>query len=166
MVKILEMTSEHIEAVKDLLVELQEFIVEIDKYNLNILTPEYRETYFKYMMEDVSKYEGKVYVAIESDQVVGMIAGYVHEYDERDKLDYLCPRRGEVAELIVSKHTRSAGIGSKLLLVLEDYFKSIDCKYIQIDVFAYNEGGKRFYYKHGYEDRLVKVFKKIDGLDK
>lgn len=155
------MGDEHVERVKDLLVELQEYIVEIDKYNLNILTSEYREKYFEYMMEDVTANEGKVYVALDGEEVVGMVAGYVHEYDIRDRLDYKCPRRGEIAELIVDKTVRQGGIGSRLVETMENYFKEIGCKYIQIDVFAYNENAKKFYYNKGYEDRLLKVFKKI-----
>ena len=156
------MTKFDEETVKDLLVELQEYIVEIDKYKLNILTDEYREKYFEYMMEDCSPENGgKVYICVDDGEVVGMIAGHVWQYDERDRLDYVCPKRGEIAELIVSKKARKNGAGTKLLEKMEDYFKSVGCEYIQIDVFAYNEMAKRFYYKYGYEDRLIKVFKKL-----
>ena len=81
--------------------------------------------------------------------------------EKRDKLDYLCPKKGLIAELIVSKKARSSGIGTQLLKTMEDYFKSIKCEYYQIDVSAYNEGARKFYYKNGYEDRMITVFKKI-----
>ena len=45
---------------------------------------------------------------------------------------------------------------------MESYFKSINCEFVQIDVFAYNEIGKNFYYKNNYEDRMITLFKKLD----
>ena len=95
------------------------------------------------------------------EQTSTFISGFVETYDERDKLDYLCPTKGIIAELIVSKFSRSKGTGGLLLTTMEDYFKSIGCEYIQLDVFAYNETAKIFYYKNNYEDRMVTLFKKI-----
>jgi len=149
------------ESIKELLVELQEYIIEIDKYNLNIISTKYRDMYFDFMLQDCISQNGKIFVAIEDKNIVGFICGFVETNDERDKLDYLCPKKGIIAELIVSKFSRSKGMGGLLLTTMEDYFKSIGCEYIQIDVFAYNETAKKFYYKNNYEDRLVTLFKKI-----
>ena len=44
--EILEYNKLYKEDVKDLLIELQEYIVSIDKYHLNIISPQYREVYF------------------------------------------------------------------------------------------------------------------------
>ena len=151
-----------IEQIKDLLVELQKYVIEIDKYNLNIISTEYRDKYFDYMIEDCLSQQGKIFVAEEDNQIIGFIAGFVEAYDERDKLDYSCPRKGIIPELIVSKKSRSKGTGNLLLNKMEDYFKSINCKFIQIDVFAYNEIAKNFYYKNSYEDRMITVFKKLN----
>jgi len=149
------------EAIKDLLVELQKYVIEIDKYNLNIISPEYRNKYFDFMLHDCNLYEGKIFIAEEENQILGFIAGYVEQYEERDTLDYSCPKKGIVAELIVSKKTRSKGVGNLLISQLEDYFKSINCEFIQIDVFAYNEIAKKFYQKHNYEERMITLFKTI-----
>ncbi len=159
--KILELEQKYIEQVKDLLVDLQKYIVEIDKYNLNIISKDYREKYFEFMLDDCKTNQGKVFIVIKEDKIVGMVAGFVQEYDERDKLDYSCPKKGMVAELVVDKNCRENGVGTELLKHIESYFSSIDCKYVQIDVFAYNEHAKKFYYKNGYEDRMVTVFKKL-----
>ena len=150
-----------IEQIKDLVVELQQYVIEIDKYNLNIISVEYREKYFNYMLEDCISQQGKVFVAEENNQIIGFISGFVQTYDERDKLDYLCPKKGIVAELIVSKKLRSKGCGQLLINRIEEYFKSIKCEYSQIDVFAYNEIAKSFYYKNNYEERMITLFKKL-----
>lgn len=44
--EIINYSSKYDEDIKDLLVELQEHIVEIDREKYNILTPDYREKYF------------------------------------------------------------------------------------------------------------------------
>ena len=159
--RIIELEPKYFEQVKDLLVDLQKYIIEIDKYNLNIISKNYREKYFEFMVNDCSDNQGKIFVAIQDDDVLGMVAGYVQNYDERDALDYTCPKKGIVAELIVDKNCRANGIGTQLLKHIENYFKSIGCEFVQIDVFSYNENAKRFYYKNGYEDRMVTVFKKM-----
>lgn len=87
--------------------------------------------------------------------------GYVRSYDKYDYLDYKCPKSGEVSELVVSKSARGKGIGKKLMDKMENYFKSIGCEYIFIDVFAYNKNAIEFYNKHGYHTRMLIDVKKI-----
>lgn len=159
--KIEQLNKKYFEDVKDLLVELQEYIIEIDNYNLNILSKDYRNKYFEFMLKDCAHNYGEVFVATENDNVVGMIAGFVQPYDNRDKLDYKCPKKGLVAELIVSKNARCGGVGTMLLNKMENYFKSINCEYCQIDVFASNESAKKFYSKNGYQNRMITLFKKL-----
>ena len=162
-INIVEMQEKHHEQVKNLLVDLQKYVIEIDKYGLNILSEEYREKYFDYLLNDCKNMNGKIYVYENDGCAVGMIAGYVETYSPRDQLVYSCPKKGIVAELIVDKNFRKDGIGAMLLEKIEKYFKLIGCEYVQIDVFAYNQNAKNFYYKHGYEDRMIMVFKKLDA---
>ena len=147
--KIIKYSKEFEEDVKDLLVELQEYIVSIDNWHLNIITPEYREMYFKKTMEDCSKNDGIMFLAVEDDKVLGMICGHLVERDEYDKYDYTCPKSGVIEELIVSKKTRRGGVGYKLIDKIENYFKSLGCEYCHVDVFEPNEIGKNFYKKAG-----------------
>lgn len=159
--EICELSDKYNEQVKDLLVELQEYVMSIDKYNLNHLSKDYREKYFKHMYNDCKQNQGKIFVAIENDECLGIIAGYVQKYNRRDKLDYICPKKGVVSELIVKSSIRGKSVGSKLLSSIENYFKSIYCEYVQLDAFAYNSDAINFYYKLGYENRMITLFKKI-----
>lgn len=45
--EIVEYKAKYKEDVKNILVELQEYIVSIDNWNLNIITPDYRKKYFE-----------------------------------------------------------------------------------------------------------------------
>ena len=159
--KIIEYEEKYIEDVKDLLVELEEYIVSIDKDNLDQVGKDYREKMIKYDLEDVNKYEGKCYIALENNKVVGLVMGCIFPYEEVDYLDYKCPRRGVVTELIVTEKIRSKGVGKELLNKIEEYFKSIGCEYVLIDVFAYNEKAINFYDRRGYHNRMHCVIKKI-----
>lgn len=159
--EIIEYDNKYLEDVKDLLVELEEYILSIDEDNLDNLHPEYREKMAILDLEEIKNNNGKCYLAIEEEKVIGLIMGYVITYDEYDYLDYKCPKSGEVSELIVSKRARNSGIGKSLMNKMEQYFKSINCEYIFIDVFGYNKNAIEFYKKQGYHTRMLRNIKKI-----
>lgn len=159
--KIIEYEDKYLEDVKDLLVELEEYILTIDEDNLDKLDYEYRDKMALLDLKEVKNNSGKCYLAIEEEKTIGLIMGYVRSYDKYDYLDYKCPKSGEVSELVVSKSARGKGIGKKLMDKMENYFKSIGCEYIFIDVFAYNKSAIEFYNKHGYHTRMLIDVKKI-----
>ena len=92
--KIIEYSDKNLEDVRDLLVELEEYIISIDKDNLDRLHDKYREKQAILDLEEVNNYDGKCYLAIEDDKVIGLIMGCISEYEEYDYLDYKCPKRG------------------------------------------------------------------------
>ncbi len=159
--EIIEYEEKYLEDVKDLLVELEEYIISIDKDKLDRLHPEYREKMAVLDLDEVKNNNGKCYLAIQNGKAIGVIMGILGTYEEYDYLDYKCPRRGEVTELIVTKKIRSNGVGQKLMEKMEEYFRSIDCEYVVIDVFAYNDIGINFYNKLGYHTRGLLDIKKL-----
>lgn len=159
---IIEYSDKYLEDVRDLLVELEEYILTIDKDNLDQLHPEYREKMALLDLQAVKNYNGKCYLAIDdNDKAIGLIMGIILPYDEFDYLDYKCPKRGEITELIVTSKIRSSGIGQALIKKMEEYFKSLNCEYVIVDVFAYNEIGKSFYKAKEYHTRMETMIKKI-----
>ncbi len=158
---IVEYDSKYDEQIKDLLVELQNYLIDIDNWHTQIMLPEYREKYFKMDMEKVKNQDGKIYLELENDKVIGLIIGVVVEKDDIDKLTNDCAKTGSVIELIVKNNIRGNGIGKKLLEKLEEYFKSIDCKRINIEVFGPNKKGLNFYEKNDYVVRDYIVSKKL-----
>ena len=159
--KIIEYEDKYLEDVRDLLVELEEYILSIDKDQLDQLHPEYREKMALNDLDEVNNQNGKCYLAIENDKTIGLIMGTIPPYDEYDYLDYKCPRRGEITELVVTSKTRSKGVGQALMNKMEDYFKSEVCEYVLVDVFAYNDNALKFYSKQGYHSRMMINIKKI-----
>jgi len=57
---IINYDRKYIEDVKNLLVELQEYIVSIDKEKYNIITPQYREKYIKEVFKAMDEHQGKI----------------------------------------------------------------------------------------------------------
>ena len=159
--QIIEYEDKYLEDVKDLLVELEKYILSIDKDNLDQLHPEYRDKMAVLDLDEVKKYNGKCFIAVENNKAIGVIMGIIPLYDEYDYLDYKCPKRGEITELIVSKNIRSKGVGQALMHKMEEYFKSLGCEYVLVDVFAYNNNAINFYDKCGYHARMYTDIKKL-----
>ena len=159
--QIIEYSEKYLEDVKDLLTELEEYILTIDKDRLDQLHKDYHEMMAILDLKKVDENDGKCYLAIENGKVIGLIMGVIIKYDEYDYLDYKCPKEGEITELIVTKKTRSTGVGSMLINKMEEYFKSIGCEYVLVDVFAYNENAINFYDKKGYHPRMYRNIKKL-----
>ena len=160
-VQIIEYQDQYLDDVRDLLVELEEYILSIDEDNLDKLHPEYREKMALLDLEEVNNNNGKCYLAIHNNKVVGLVMGFVRTYDEYDYLDYKCPKSGEVSELIISKDARGAKIGKNLMNRIEDHFISIGCDYVFVDCFAYNKNAFEFYKMQGYHPRMYNNVKKL-----
>ena len=158
---IIEYEDKYLEDVRDLLVELEEYIVSIDEDNLDIVSADYREKMALVDLEEVKNNNGKCYLYIDNKNVVGLIMGIIPKYEENDYLDYKCPKKGEVTELIIKKEYINLNIGKILLNKMEEYFRKSNCEYSFIDVFAYNKSGINFYDKNGYHPRMIIDIKKL-----
>lgn len=159
--KIIEYEDKYLEDVRDLLTELEKYIISIDKDELDQIHPKYHEKMALVDLENINENSGKCFLAIENNKAVGLIMGTIPPYDEYDYLDYKCPKRGVITELIVTSKTRSKGIGKALIDNMEKYFKSKECEYVLVDVFAYNENAISFYQKKGYHTRMHTDIKKL-----
>lgn len=155
---IIEYNPKYVEDIKELLVELQSYIVDIDKEKYNIITDEYKEKYFNKMMDEVEKNDGKILLYVENNKVVGLIVGITNNEETLD-YDFKAPKRGRITELIVSKNIRSKGVGSMLLEEMTKYLKEKNCKGVLIEVFGYNEKAIKFYEKNGYHTRVIDMIK-------
>ena len=142
---IVEYNKKYNEQIKELLIELQNYLIDIDDWHTQVMVPEYKEKYFELDMEKVKMQNGKIFLSIEDELVNGLIVGVVETVDEVDKLTNDCAKTGEVLELIVSKKNRGNGVGKILLNKMEEYFKNIGCIRTNIEVFGPNVSGLNFY---------------------
>ena len=159
--KIIEYEEKYLEDVRDLLTELEEYIVSIDKDELDQVHLEYHEKMALVDLNEINKNNGICYLAIENNKTIGLIMGMIPTYDKYDYLDYKCPKKGIITELIVTSKIRSKGVGKALMDKMEEYFKFNNCEYVLVDVFAYNENAINFYNKKGYHPRMYTDIKKL-----
>ena len=159
--KIVEYEEKYLNDVRNLLVELEEYILTIDKDDLDRLHPDYWEKMAVIDLEKVKRSNGKCFLALDGNFVIGLIMGIIRDYDEYDYLDYKCPKSGEITELVVSKNARGNGVGKELILKMEEYFKSLNCEYSFVDVFAYNDKAINFYNNNDYHSRMHINVKKL-----
>ena len=159
--QIIEYEDRFLDDVKNLLVELEEYIIKVDEDGLDQLHSEYKDKMALLDLKTIKDNNGKCYLAIQNNMVIGLIMGYVRVYDEFDYLDYKCPKSGVISEFIVSEKVRSKRIGKQLINKMEEYFKSIDCEYILLECFAYNKSAINFYKNQGYHTRMLVNIKKL-----
>ena len=151
---IIKYNSKYDEEIKDLLVQLQQYLADLDKEGYNIVGDDYREKYFEKTMEEIKKCNGKILLYKDNERIVGLIIGIVNN-DETVRCDFKAPKRGRITELVVDKEYRGKGIGKELLLEMKEYLKSIGCEKIMIAVFGYNDDAIRFYKENGFHIRLM-----------
>ena len=75
--EIIEYKDKYLEDVRDLLTELEEYIVSIDKDELDQVHPKYHEKMALVDLDEVNKNNGKCYLAIENDTAIGLIMGTI-----------------------------------------------------------------------------------------
>ena len=160
--EITEFTNEYTEEVKDMLVGLQNHIVNIDNLKLNTITPEYREEYFKFAYNMSYNNGGKFFIAKENNIVLGFIACSTTQYEDFAHISYKCPKKGVITELFVKDNARRKGVANLLIQKTEEYLKSINCEYVELDVFSTNINAYYLYKKLGFTERVKVMLKKLD----
>lgn len=151
---IIEYDSKYDEEIKDLLVELQKHLSDIDKEGYNVVGENYREEYFKKTMNEIKENNGKILLYKENERIVGLVVGIVNN-EEMTRFDFEVPKRGRITELVVTKEFRGKHIGKELLESMRKYLKKIGCEKILIAVFGYNEKAIKFYKENGFHMRMM-----------
>lgn len=123
--------------------------------------PGFAELSLTDLLSDVEKYQGKIWFAQDEGKVIGYTIGAIWEQSEKNRLEIGAHILGEVLELFVDEDYRGQGIGTKMLKMMEDYFKEKKCDSIWISVFAPNNSAHALYKKFGFIDRDIGMLKNI-----
>ncbi len=105
---------------------------------------------------------GNIYVACDSDKIIGFVSGYVAEQDQDEKMETISAIPGVIGELFVSDRYRGQRTGKQLLAKIENYLKSRSCTIVRFTVFAPNGTARQFYERAGYIERLISMIKELD----
>lgn len=98
---------------------------------------------------------------IEHDRsVIGMVLGSLVKIPNKYTLNnekYI----GFIEDLFIIKEFRNKDLGKKLFNTIEEDFKEIGIKYIELDVLEQNEIGKRFWESLGFNSVVKRMYKSI-----
>lgn len=155
---IIEYDKKYDSDMEELLFQLQEHIMNIDKEGYNIISYEHKKDLFDKVMKEAIDTNSKIMLYQENDKVIGLIIGCINN-EETNTFDFKAPIRGRITEFVVDKNYRRCGIGEKLFTAMENYLKDNGCKSILIGVFAYNDSARMFYEKNGYHLRMTDMIK-------
>lgn len=157
---IIEYTETYKEDVKNLLLELQQHIANLDSEGYNVVGDKFKDLYFAKTINEVNSYQGKMFLYQVEDNIVGLIVGLINN-ERVDLYDFRAPKRGRITELVISEKYRKQGIGQKLIEKMEEYLKEQECKDVLLGVLAYNEEAYNFYLNNGYHARTMDMTKKL-----
>ena len=144
--------------------EFGEYLKRCDEKAMNLLTvpDDYGQKFYMKMITDAQNKNGKVYVLVDDQKIVGFVGGIIIEVGiDPDDFDCKSHRMGRITDLFLSEKYRGFGYGAKLMNTLENYFKEKGCYKINIEVFGPNVDSYNFYKKHGYSDRNIDLAKVI-----
>ena len=92
-------------------------------------------------------YLGAGWIALEDDIAVGyLLAVYVFSLEHKGLT-------AEIDELFVSPTVRSLGVGAELIRDAEVEFVRTGCMNVSLQLSRTNDAARRFYHRHGYEER-------------
>jgi len=143
-----------------LMEELQDHLIEIDTLKKLRRLPEFGEEYAEQTIRTVTANKGKILIAEQNGDVIGCVIGII-EKQESLPSEFVPTVQGRIVELVVSSHVRGKGIGAGLMNAIETYLKDAGCELLRVGAMAVNTGARNFYEKHGYEDRMIDLIKKL-----
>jgi ribosomal-protein-alanine N-acetyltransferase len=132
---LIEYEEKYLEDVRYLLVELEEYILTVDEDELDQLHPEYREKMALIDLKDVNENNGKCYLAIEDNKVLGFIQIENH-------LEIT-----DIINIAVDKDYQGKGIGKKLIQYVID---NTEADKLMLEVKANNDSAINLYKAMGF----------------
>ena len=123
--------------------------------------PGFAERVLEESLKNVLKYRGKIWLAEDNGKAIGYIVGVIWEQSEMNKLEIGPHTLGEVVDLYIDEGYRSQGLGTKMLSIMQAYFKEKGCDSMWISHFAPNEIAQVAYKKFGFVPRQIGMLKNI-----
>lgn len=107
-----------------------------------------------YFTKSITGEHGIVFVAQESESIVGYICGYIGTFLYRQN-----PTMAEIDNMVVEESARGKGVGSNLIKTFETEAKHRGAKRIKISALIANTRAHGFYTKSGFHQHEL-VFEK------
>jgi len=154
MTEIRAYTDSDAEAVKWLIVELQAHERQYDAQRAEA-TSIFTAWYLSRLLDDVRGGQGIFLVAEDDGMVRGFIVGHIEEDVENRTTSF------RIADVVVSESHRGQGIGSSLMLAVEDFARAQGFKRLYVGVLTGNRDVYRLYKELGYGDYAIDMKKDL-----
>ncbi len=145
----------------ELIEQFWDDLIAMDPYGRMIHEQDYGEVYTHELLKRFHTSEGRLIWACSDAKPVGFVVTEIEIQSAQNQVEVGTSRAGRVLELYVLPEHRDHGIGKALMREAELSLRSSGCDTIKIEVFAPNEGARRFYKSLGYSEWIVDIFKRL-----
>jgi len=116
--------------------------------------------YIDRMKQEIAESRGRILVAEGPDGIVGYasLLTFMSSENEKDEIDF---SYSYVDDLAVLVQCRNQGIGSALLDACEALARAAGQQWLRLSVLAGNARARAFYRRHGLDEHLVTLEKKL-----
>ncbi|MDQ3099597.1 MAG: GNAT family N-acetyltransferase [bacterium] len=160
-IQLIEYTDKYKKQVIKLFEDFQDYLISIDPLKRLRRMPEYGEHILSETLTDANKHKGKFYLLVENEAAIGLVAGLIKEQTDDDLLGATKALKGRVTQLYLDERYRGQGLGKKLMLKIEAYFKENGCNYVLVEVFVPNVVAHSLYNNLGFQDRDIDMIKEL-----
>lgn len=140
---------------------LDDYVKSIDPIKRVKNLPSFSELSLDETLDRVKRYQGKIFLAVYGESIVGFVTGFLLQQSELNKLEIGVHTVGEVNDIYIDEEYRGKGIGKNMLNMMEDYFEGLNCDSILIRLFAPNGNAHKMYKNCGFMDREITMLKQI-----
>ncbi len=158
--EIIEYSGQHKAGVVELMALLQDHEAEIE-----LSRPpgrEIAEPHFEYLLDCCRQHNGRVYVSLHGSRVSGFVVVLIESEDVDDRHLYESFKTfGLVTDLAVAVDYRGSGVAQELMLVAEQYVKSMGISTLHVSALTNNAAANSFYRKAGYRSYQVTYIKDL-----
>lgn len=151
--------SVHLDALRDCLIELQDFERSLDPR----MPPgaDIVDDYIPNMLNRCEECQGKVLIA----EIDGEVGGYTTIFTKvkSEELEDGDIEYGLVSDLVVMKKFRSQGLGRRLLEAAESYARTCDVKWLRIGLLAGNQPAQNLYGSMGFSSLYLELEKDLSS---
>ncbi|MEK7147807.1 MAG: GNAT family N-acetyltransferase [Patescibacteria group bacterium] len=114
--------------------------------------------YIDYVLKEVSKSDGRIFVAEKDGIVVGFIVTMISQKEDSPAISL--EKFGYVMDLAVLREYQGKGFGKALMLKAEDYVREKGLEWMHLDVTKGNPAHD-FYLKSGYRGKSIRLEKNL-----
>ncbi len=140
---------------------LQDHFVSIDVTGTFTRQPGYGRVYGNYVLNEVKKHKGVIYLVTQGQELIGFIAGAIYKATIFEQT-YMIPKlTGWVLLLYVDAAYRDQKIGTELMDMLEKYFTKKGCENIRLEAVGSHDRPYAYYKRRGYHAWAVDMIKPI-----